>query len=160
MFVLKKDNKTKECFQEHKIRYAIEKAYKSLHREFDDSVFKETLKVLGVDDSDTSESVISVYEIQDVIEDIIFKRGDKELYDAFHWVKKKWLEVEYEKKLMCKSIENQNANVDEYSFGGREAESASVYRKAYALDRCVSKRTKRLHENNENYIHRLNCGVC
>jgi ribonucleoside-triphosphate reductase len=95
-----------------------------------------------------------------VIEDIIFKRGDKELYDAFHWVKKRWLEVEYEKKLMCKSIENQNANVDEYSFGGREAESANVYRKAYALDRCVSKRTKRLHENNENYIHRLNCGVC
>ena len=155
MFVLKKDNKTKECFQEHKIRHAIEKAYKSLKREFDESVFEETLKVLGVDDSDTSESVISVYKIQDIIEDIIFKRGDKELYDAFHWVKKKWLEVEYEKKLMCKSIENQNANVDEYSFGGREAESASVYRKAYALDRCVSKRTKRLHENNENYIHDL-----
>ena len=64
MFVLKKDNKTKECFQEHKIRHAIEKAYNSLNREFDESVFKETLKVLGVDDSDTSESVISVYEIQ------------------------------------------------------------------------------------------------
>ena len=77
MFVLKKDNKTKECFQEHKIRHAIEKAYNSLHREFDEAVFKETLKVLGVDVSDTSESVISVYEIQDVIEDIIFKRGDK-----------------------------------------------------------------------------------
>jgi ribonucleoside-triphosphate reductase len=159
MFVLKKDNKTKECFQEHKIWHAIEKAYKSLNREFDESVFRETLKVLGVDDSDTSESVISVYEIQDVIENIIFKRGDKELYDAFHWVKKKWLEVEYEKKLMCKSIENQNANVDEYSFGGREAESANVYRKAYALDRCVSKRTKRLHENNENYIHDLDAYV-
>ena len=155
MFVLKKDNKTKECFQEHKIRHAIEKAYNSLNREFDESVFEETLKVLGVDDSDTSESVISVYDIQDAIENIIFKRGDKELYDAFHWVKKKWLEVEYEKKLMCKSIENQNANVDEYSFGGREAESANVYRKAYALDRIVSKRTKRLHENNEKYIHDL-----
>jgi ribonucleoside-triphosphate reductase len=118
------------------------------------------LKVLGVDGDLDSDSIISVYEIQDVIENILFKRGDKELYDAFHGMKKKRLEVEYEKKLMCKSIENQNANVDEYSFGGREAESASVYRKAYALDRCVSKRTKRLHENNENYIHRLNCGVC
>ena len=155
MFVLKKDNKTRECFQEHKIRHSIEKAYKSLKREFDETVFEETLKVLGVDGDLDSDSIISVYEIQDVIENILFKRGDKELYDAFHGMKKKRLEVEYEKKLMCKSIENQNANVDEYSFGGREAESASVYRKAYALDRIVSKRTKRLHENNENYIHDL-----
>ena len=159
MFVLKKDNKTRECFQEHKIRHSIEKAYKSLKREFDETVFEETLKVLGVDGDLDSDSIISVYEIQDVIENILFKRGDKELYDAFHGMKKKRLEVEYEKKLMCKSIENQNANVDEYSFGGREAESASVYRKAYALDRCVSKRTKRLHENNENYIHDLDAVV-
>ena len=28
MFVLKKDKRTKECFQEHKIKHAIEKAYK------------------------------------------------------------------------------------------------------------------------------------
>lgn len=155
MFVLKKDKRTKECFQEHKIRHAIAKAYKSLNREIDESVFTETLQILGVDDSDNSDNVISVFDIQDVIENIIFKRGDKELYDAFHWIKKKHLEDEYEKKLMCKNIENQNANVDEYSFGGREAESSNVYRKDYALNNCVSKRTKRLHENNEDYIHDL-----
>lgn len=160
MFVLKKDKKTKECFQEHKIRHAIAKAYKSLNREFDESIFTETLQTLGFDDSDTTDRVISVFEITDIIENIIFKRGDKELYDAFHWTKKKHLEDEYEKKLMCKNIENQNANVDEYSFGGREAESSNVYRKDYALNHCVSKRTKRMHENNEDYIHKLNCGVC
>ena len=155
MFVLKKDKKTKECFQEHKIKHAISKAYKSLNREFDESVFTETLQKLGVDDSDTSDNVISVFEIQNIIENIIFNRGDKELYDAFHWIKKKHLEEDYEKKLMCKNIENQNANVDEYSFGGREAESANVYRKDYALNNCVSKRTKRLHEDNKDYIHDL-----
>lgn len=155
MFVLKKDKKTKECFQEHKIRHAISKAYKSLNREFDETLFRDVLKTLGFDDSDTSESVISVFEIQDIIEDIIFKRQDKELYDAFHWMKKKHLENEYERKLMCKNIENQNANLDEYSFGGRESESSSVYRKDYALNNCVSKRTKRLHENNEDYLHDL-----
>lgn len=155
MFVLKKDKRTKECFQEHKIRHAISKAYKSLNREFDESVFTETLQKLGVDDSDTSDNVISVFEIQNIIENIIFNRGDKELYDAFHWIKKRHLEEDYEKKLMCKNIENQNANVDEYSFGGREAESANVYRKDYALNNCVSKRTKRLHEDNKDYIHDL-----
>ena len=51
MFVLKKDNKTRECFQEHKIRHSIEKAYKSLKRESDGTVFEETLKVLGNMDS-------------------------------------------------------------------------------------------------------------
>lgn len=155
MFVLKKDRRTKECFQEHKIKHAIEKAYKSINREFDETLFDETLKVLGVDDSDASDKVISVFEIQDVIENIIFKRADKELYDVFHWMKKRKLEEDYEQKLMCKNIENQNANVDEYSFGGREAESSNVYRKDYALNHCVSKRTKRLHENNEDYIHDL-----
>ena len=30
---------------------------------------------------------------------------------------------EYEKKLMCKNIENQNANIDEHSFGGRMGEA-------------------------------------
>ena len=155
MFVLKKDKRTKECFQEHKIKHAIEKAYNQINRPFDESIFQETLKRLGFDDSDNSESVISVFEITEIIENIIFERGDKELYDAFHWIKKKHLEDEYEKKLMCKNIENQNANVDEYSFGGREAESANVYRKDYALNHCVSKRTKKLHENNEDYQHDL-----
>ena len=155
MYVLKKDKKTKECFQEHKIRNAIEKAYKQIGRDFDESLFLEVLQKLGFDDSDTSESVISVFEITDIIENIIFERGDKELYDAFHWIKKKHLEDEYERKLMCKNIENQNANVDEYSFGGREAESANVYRKDYALNHCMSKRMKRMHENNEIYVHDL-----
>ena len=113
MFVLKKDKRTKECFQEHKIKHAIEKAYNQINRPFDESIFQETLKRLGFDDSDNSESVISVFEITEIIENIIFERGDKELYDAFHWIKKKHLEDEYEKKLMCKNIENQNANVDE-----------------------------------------------
>ena len=72
MFVLKKDNKTKECFQEHKIRHAIEKAYNSLNREFDETLFKETLIVLGVDDSDTSESVISVYDFLNYILNFIY----------------------------------------------------------------------------------------
>lgn len=155
MYVLKKDKKTKECFQEHKIKNAISKAYVQINRSFDESVFTETLKRLGFDDSDTSDSVISVFEITEIIENIIFERGDKELYDAFHWIKKKHLEDEYERKLMCKQIENQNANVDEYSFGGREAESANVYRKDFALNNCVSKRTKKNHENNEDYIHDL-----
>ena len=58
-------------------------------------------------------------------------------------------------KLAGSHIENQNANVDEYSFGGRRGEFDSVISKQYALDNCMSKMAKENHLNNEIYIHDL-----
>ena len=58
-------------------------------------------------------------------------------------------------KLAGSHIENQNANVDEHSFGGRRGEFDSVISKQYALDNCMSKMAKENHLNNEIYIHDL-----
>lgn len=58
-------------------------------------------------------------------------------------------------KLSGSYIENQNANVDEHSFGGRRGEFDSVISKQYALDNCMSKMAKENHLNNEIYIHDL-----
>jgi len=58
-------------------------------------------------------------------------------------------------KLAGSNIENQNANVDEYSFGGRRGEFDSVISKQYALDNCMSKMARDNHLNNEIYIHDL-----
>lgn len=58
-------------------------------------------------------------------------------------------------KLQAKSVENQNANVDERSFGGRIGEASRLLMKKYALDYCVSDMARRNHENNEIYIHDL-----
>ena len=52
-------------------------------------------------------------------------------------------------------IDNQNANVDEHSFGGRRGEFDSVISKQYALDNCMSKMARENHLNNEIYIHDL-----
>lgn len=57
---------------------------------------------------------------------------------------------------MAKNVVNQNANIDEYSGGGRSGEAANVYEKQYALDHCMSEKARRNHENNEIYIHDLN----
>lgn len=58
-------------------------------------------------------------------------------------------------KLNGTNIENQNANVDEHSFGGRMGEARSIVVKQYALDNLVSPMAKAHHENNEIYIHDL-----
>ena len=60
-----------------------------------------------------------------------------------------------EEKLTGTKIDNQNANVDEHSFGGRRGEFDSVISKQYALDNCMSKMARENHLNNEIYIHDL-----
>lgn len=58
-------------------------------------------------------------------------------------------------KLEARNVQNQNANVDEHSFGGRIGEASSVMTKKYALDYIVSKMAKENHLNNRIYIHDL-----
>lgn len=58
-------------------------------------------------------------------------------------------------KLEARDVKNQNANVDEYSFGGRVGEASSVVNRKYALEYLVSPMAKANHNNNEVYIHDL-----
>ena len=58
-------------------------------------------------------------------------------------------------KLTGTKIDNQNANLDEHSFGGRRGEFDSVVLKQFALDNCMSRMSKENHLNNEIYIHDL-----
>ena len=161
MFVLKRDNKTKECFQEHKIEHVIKKAYESINKEYDEKVYNKVIDFLKNDDDET---VLKVEYIQDTIEKILFNT-DVDVAISFHDYRlthklirneKKGLAREFSMKLMCENIENQNANIDEYSFGGRMSEASDVYKKDFALNNCVSKQTKRNHLNNEVYTHDLN----
>ena len=58
-------------------------------------------------------------------------------------------------KLMATNIVNQNANVDEHSFGGRKGEATNELMKWFALENCMSKKSRENHLNNEIYIHDL-----
>lgn len=58
-------------------------------------------------------------------------------------------------KLEARDVKNQNANVDEHSFGGRVGEASSVVNRKYALEYLVSPMAKANHINNELYIHDL-----
>lgn len=99
----------------------------------------------------------------DVLEDVI----EKKLMEAQGYeVAKRYITYRYEKerirlntslteKLTASNVQNQNANVDEFSFGGRIGETASFVAKQYALDHLISKKAVRNHVNNEIYIHDL-----
>lgn len=58
-------------------------------------------------------------------------------------------------KIQAKNVQNQNANVDEHSFGGRVGEASDEMMKQYALDFCMSDMARNNHLNNEIYIHDL-----
>ena len=58
-------------------------------------------------------------------------------------------------KIKATDVQNQNANVDEHSFGGRIGETADIVMKRYALDNCMSEMARNNHLNNEIYIHDL-----
>jgi ribonucleoside-triphosphate reductase len=57
--------------------------------------------------------------------------------------------------LLCKNIQNSNANVDEYSFGGRKFESAGVLHKDFALNNLIRPSVSQAHKQNRIYIHDL-----
>lgn len=99
----------------------------------------------------------------DALEDAI----ERKLMEAQGYeVAKQYITYRYEKervrtnktlteKLTASNIQNQNANVDEFSFGGRIGEAASYVMKNYALEHLISKKARHNHNNNEIYIHDL-----
>ena len=76
------------------------------------------------------------------------------LYITYRYEKEKSRnKANLKEKLTASNVQNQNANVDEHSFGGRMGETAEYVLKEYALNNLVSAKSKRNHNNNEIYIH-------
>ena len=59
------------------------------------------------------------------------------------------------KKLTAADVQNQNANVDEKSFGGRKGETNDLLMKRIALEDYMSETAKNNHLNNMIYTHDL-----
>lgn len=112
----------------------------------------------------TADDVVSVEQIQDWVEDFLMKSERKDVAKAYIRYRYK-REVArkggddfikaFSEKINGQAIENQNANVDEMSFGGRVGAGSDLQMKQYALDYCVSDMARCNHLNNEIYIHDL-----
>ena len=112
----------------------------------------------------TQDTPLTIGEIQDMVEKGLMSTKRKDVATAYiEYRYKRDLErnkqsvmiKEVGEKLMASNIQNQNANVDEMSFGGRRGEAANTLMKTYALDYCMSWLARYNHINNIIYTHDL-----
>ena len=156
--VVKRDGRVVP-FDECKIRTAVQKAMNEVnypHLGMADCVVypirdleKETMSVEDIQDE--VEKLLIQCKLVDVAKAYIRYRYDHEKVRDFD----SEIYRKVHEKLGCENVENQNANVDERSFGGRSGEVTRSVLKQYALDKCMSSMSKRNHLNNEIYIHDL-----
>lgn len=158
MQVIKRD-KTKELFQVGKIERAVSKAFESCGKEADMDVVH---CITSVYDTESDEEV-HVEDIQDNVEKCLMDT-DKDVAKAYiiyrynHKLIREANDRLYKgvtTKLMATNVENQNANVDEKSIGGKMGEVTRLVLKDYALKHCMSRKARNNHLNNEIYIHDL-----
>ena len=120
--------------------------------------------VKHIEDIVSNRSEITINEIQRLVENELVKTKNcdiarsyisyRYLHDLARDKYKEMLDVIAD-KVFAKNVKNQNANVDEKSFGGRKGEMSSAILKDYALNYCMSEQSKMNHINNEIYIHDL-----
>ena len=162
MNVIKRDGR-EVLFDKDKIRLAVLKAFLEVDKE-ETTYAKDKAKEI----SNYIESLgkdMNVEEIQDIVVNKLMASARKDV--ATKYVEYRYLHKmardQYQnlinaiaEKLTASNVQNQNANVDEHSFGGRMGEANDIVMKQYALDYCMSDMAQYNHLNNEIYIHDLN----
>ena len=165
MKVLKRDGKI-DVYNFEKIKRAVESAYNSVNATMDEKFLQQLSYHFQklIDKRKDPEEPINIEEIQDEIEKFLVMKNKTNVVKHFmryredrnrHREMKSKLMKGIASKLQAKNISNQNANVDESSFGGRMGEATRVVTKEYALYNCMSKMARENHLNNEIYIHDL-----
>ena len=162
--VCKRDGAITE-FDENKIYSAISYAYLDVYKELDAEKEDEISEITNevIEAINLSTDTIHVETIQDLVEQTI---SEHDFYAAKAYItyryRRKLARNDYEmlmsevaSKLGAKNVENQNANVDERSFGGRIGSMASAVAKYYALHYLMSAMAKENHEGNMIYVHDL-----
>ena len=159
MIVVKRDESQQSyCFD--KVKNAVKKAFNSVEQEVPSKFFEQLEDSI----SQFRKEEITVEELQDIIQKELIKRNKYDVVESFILYRKKRAEIreqksdlilEVQKKLKASDVQNQNANVDEHSFGGRIGEAARVVCKNDALKNVMSKKSRKNHESNEIYIHDL-----
>lgn len=162
MTVQKRDGR-KVKFDKEKIKIAVLKAFIDVDGE-ETAYAKEKAR----DIANYIESLnknMTVEEIQDLVEEKLMASNRKDIAKAYIIYRNNRTKIrerntqlmkDVSEKLMASNVQNQNANIDEKSFGGRMGEANDAVMKKYALDYCMSDMARNNHLNNEIYIHDLN----
>lgn len=164
MEVIKRDGRTVK-FDKRRIIDAILKAAASAESPVQDTT-KQLAETIAEDiiNSLPTNSSSSVEEIQDLVESSLMGSNRKDIAKSYVLYRDKRTRVrehngtmskQIAKRLKSKNVDNQNANVDEKSFGGKIGAISGDVMKDYALYHCMSKMSRDNHINNMIYIHDL-----
>ena len=164
VIVVKRDGK-EVPYNREKIICAINKALLEMDGNLNSDYISKNVAT-SIENYFAAHSVecITVEEIQDLVEWNLINGPRADLAKSYirYRYKKEMARNRYKdlmdtigEKLSASNVQNQNANVDEHSFGGRMGEMNGAVARMYALDHIVSHMAKENHLNNMIYIHDL-----
>ncbi len=170
ILIVKRDG-TKSVFDKTKIVNAVLAAFEDVDGEITEYAKTKADNIANYIEEAVKKAdrEFSVEEIQDLVEHGLMscKRKDvAKAYIKYRYERTRVREYntafmrEVARKLDASDVQNQNANVDEHSFGGRMGEANRALTKKFALDNCMSEMARNNHLNNYIYIHKLNCASC
>ena len=165
MKIIKRDGRQTN-FNSNKIESAVLKAFMAIDGDVSEYAVEKAKNIANYVKAELikAEHILSVEEIQDLVEKGLMSTKRKDVARAYiTYRNERTLKREQKsiliqsvvEKVLGKNIQNQNANVDEKSFGGRMGEANSVTMRKLALDYYLSDKAKNNHLNNEIYIHDL-----
>lgn len=149
-------------FNKDKITNAILKAMKSVDMVDEKEASNVTTQVVKEVNKD-NKSIPGVEDIQDIVEEKLMKKLPKVAKEYITYRnqrniirnRKSATMINIKKILNCSNVQNSNANIDEYSFGGRKNESANLIQKEIALNDLIDPEITEAYNEGRLYIHDL-----
>ena len=151
-YIKKRDGRIVE-FNKNKIVNAILKAFEQIDGEVTEYARMKANNIADFIGKENDET-LTVEEVQDIVERGLMSTKRKDVARKYITYREERTRIrnwnnrmmdKVSEKLAASNVQNQNANVDEYSFGGRRGEADSVIFKAMALDNIISEMAKENH---------------
>ena len=155
-------------FDSSKIINAVLAAFKEVDGEISDYAKSKAQNIAdyieGYYIEDNDAYIPNIEDIQDLVEKGLMSSKRKDVAKAYVLYREERNKIRnanskliktVKEKIEALDVQNQNANVDEHSFGGRMGEARNELLKDYALNYIVSDMARNNHLNNEIYIHDL-----
>jgi ribonucleoside-triphosphate reductase len=163
MQIIKRDGRRVD-FDGQKIMDAILEAFISVDEKVSEYAEIKAYNIAEYIENLSEEKELTIDEIQNLVEKGLMSTKRKDVAKAYmlyraerdkRRARNTTLRKNVVKKLKASNIQNQNANVDEQSFGGRMGEANSEQMRTIALDDIISEMARRNHLGNIVYIHDL-----
>ena len=165
IFIIIKRDGTKEEFNGQKIMDAILKAFEAVDGKISEYAETKAYNIAEYIESISDNGIeLTIDQIQDLVQKGLMSTKRKDVAEAYivyrHErdrirTRKTSLRKEIERALKGNDLQNQNANVDEASFGGRKGEASAALMKDIALNDIMSPMARKNHLENMIYTHDL-----